>query len=85
MKNNIDEKIIIGINTVFSYANHIDDWIIIKKELLKTLNPIERKQFSTRDPITKKQTMNSLEDDIALLWESKTGRKVIFKKDDKPK
>lgn len=64
---------------VNSYAGHVDDWATIKKELLKTLKPIERTSFSTRDPITKKQIPNDLERAIAEKWAKLSGRSVIFK------
>lgn len=63
---------------VHSYAGHVDDWITIKKELLRALTPETRTLFSTRDPITKKQRTNDFERHVAEHWSEMTGRPVIF-------
>lgn len=63
---------------VFSYAAHVDDWITVKKELLKALPPDDRRLFSTRDPITKKQRTNDFERAVAARWSEMTGRPVVF-------
>lgn len=75
----IDPEIVEAIDFVYSYASSVDDWITIKKELLKCLHPSVRTQFSTRDPITKKQRTNDLEREIAQHWSTLTGREVVFK------
>lgn len=63
---------------VHSYAGHIDSWLVIKKELLKTLSPGDRRQFSTRDPVTKQQRTNDFERALAAKWSEMTGRPVVF-------
>jgi hypothetical protein len=75
----INDRVIEAVDEVFSYAKDVDDWIVIKKELLKCLPSEERKSFSTRDPITKKQRANQFEFHVAGLWEARSGRPVIFK------
>ena len=75
-------KIDNALESVFAYAGHIDEWIVVKKELLKNLNSEERVSFSTRDPITKKQRTNDLERTIAKRWSDLTGRPVIFTADE---
>jgi hypothetical protein len=55
------------------------DWIIIKKQMLRTLTPQVRKFFSTRDPITKEQSMNGFDIQIAMLWSKMTNKPVVFK------
>jgi len=79
----VSDRIIEALDEVFSYAKNIDDWIVIKKELLKCLPSEERKSFSTRDPITKKQQTNQFEFHVASLWEERSGRPVIFKDHEK--
>lgn len=64
---------------VYGYAGHVDDWLTIKKELLKALHPNDRVMFSTRDPITKKQRTNDFERLVAERWSIMTGRPVIFR------
>jgi hypothetical protein len=81
----MNEKILEALHEVYSYAGHIDDWIVIKKEMLKCLPVEERKAFSTRDPITKRQRTNEFERVIAQKWQELTQRNVIFKDDEKAK
>lgn len=71
-----------ALTVVFSYAKHVDSWIIIKKELLKNLPASARKAFSTRHPITKKQQTNDFERDLASKWEVMSGRSVVFNIDE---
>jgi len=75
---NDDTKIIEALNFVFSYAGHVDEWLTIKKELLKALPSKERMAFSTRDPITKKQRTNDFELKLAKCWFDLSGREVIM-------
>lgn len=62
-----------AISFVSSYVGNTNDWVVIKKELLKSLPSQDRMYFSTRDPKTKKQSMNSFEEIIAEKWYNKTG------------
>lgn len=64
---------------VHGYAPMLDDWITIKKELLRSMHSEDRKFFSTRDPITKEQRTNAFERFIAERWSAMTGRAVVFK------
>jgi hypothetical protein len=73
-----NERILQAIEHVFSYAPHIDDWIIVKKELMKCLSPSEKILLSTRHPITKKQRTNDLERLLAKFWSTKTKRPVVM-------
>jgi hypothetical protein len=77
----ISPKIKDAVDFVFTYASHIDDWLVVKKELLKILPSGERTQFSLRHPITKKQRTNDLEREIAKYWSELTGREVLFTKE----
>lgn len=67
-----------AIRFVAGYAGDVTDWMIIKKELLKTLSPADRIFFSTRDPVTKKQQMNAFEEVIAEKWYQITGNRLIL-------
>lgn len=67
-----------AINNVFSYIGDVDDWLVIKKELLKTLSAADRMYFSTRDPITKKQRTNTFEKIVMEKWFVMTGVRPIF-------
>jgi hypothetical protein len=65
-----------------SYAMNVTDWQTIKKEILKSLPATDRKFFSTRDPLTKQQTLNELETKIVEKWEKLTNVKLIIKSRD---
>ena len=75
----MNKRIIDAMDFVFSYAKNVDDWITIKKELLKTLPVEERSCFSIRDPITKRQVINDFEKTLAARWAEMTGRQVLFR------
>lgn len=79
-----DGAITDALNNVFQYASHVDDWLTIKKELLKMLPSDSRRVFSTRDPLTKRQRTNDYERTLANRWSELTGRPVLFREDDDP-
>ena len=41
-----------------------NDWLVVKKYILKYLNPTYRRRFSTRDKKTKKHTINDFESSL---------------------
>lgn len=63
---------------VHGYAGGCDDWLTIKKEIIKELPWELMKLFSKRDPITKKQRINDFERDLADRWSKLTGRSVVM-------
>jgi hypothetical protein len=67
---------------VHEYMGLEDNWLTIKKELLRYLPPGIRHAFSTRDPITKKQRTNDFERELAKRWSVLTGRAVVFMTDE---
>lgn len=67
-----------AITFVAGYAGNITDWITIKKELLKTLSPADRRYFSTRDPLSKRHSINEFEKIVMEKWQQITGNKLIF-------
>ena len=71
-----------ALQEVFVYASHVDEWLVIKKEMLKILPAPERKHFSTRHPITKRQMTNDFERELAKKWQEMTQRPVIFSDDE---
>lgn len=58
------------------YRGH--DWLLIKKYLLRYLKPEVRKNFSTRDPKTKKHIVNPYEEDIIKLYYNKFNIKLVL-------
>lgn len=74
----MEQKIEEAIQFVHGYAPDIKEWRALKKELLKCLASEARKNFSTRDPVTKKQNFNEFERLIAERWEVISGNTLIF-------
>ena len=68
-----------AMESVRSYVGNTDDWVTVKKEILKCLPSDLRTNFSTRHPITKRQSMNEFETEIARRWEAMTGNKLIVR------
>ncbi len=56
-----------------------DDWMSFKKIMLQSLPSAMRKRFSTRNPKTKKQSLNEFEKDMINIYFSETGIFLKFK------
>ncbi len=65
----IPERVLEQIRIVAEYAGDCDDWVTIKKEIMKGCPSHLRKNFSRRDPITKEQNPNDF--DRAVIEEYK--------------
>lgn len=74
----MDPKLLEALTFVYAYAADVDDWVVIKKELLRELPHELRSLFSSRDPVTKKQRPNELELKLAERWSVMSGRTVLF-------
>jgi hypothetical protein len=57
-----------AISQVIKYASGASRWNVVKNELLRCLHSNDRKLFSTRDPLTKQQSLNEMEREIVALW-----------------
>ena len=55
----------------------VDEWIQLKKLLLRTLPSDARSNFSVRDPKTKKQQLNEFEERLLDNYYSQTGTQLI--------
>lgn len=67
-----------AVTFVAGYAGSVTDWVTIKKELLKTLSPTDRRYFTTRDPVTKRHSINEFEKVVMEKWYQITGVRPIF-------
>jgi len=74
----MDPKVEDAISFVYSYAPNIDEWKILKKELLKFLPASQRKLFSTRDEKTKEMNFNDFEKSIAERWKTIAGVNIYL-------
>ena len=64
---------------VAEYASDCDDWVTVKREIMQRLNPKMRRLFSTRDPITKEQSMNDFEVLLSDKFYEHTGTRLILR------
>lgn len=78
----MEEKILQALKFVHAYAPNIDEWKILKRELLNNLPIEKRRLFSRRDKKTKRQNYNDFEKNISNLWEEMSGCKLIFRDDE---
>mgnify|MGYP001410532036 CR=1 FL=1 len=79
----IDEniiEIITDYNKVFLEDN---SWLKLKKYLLKSISPEERKKFSKRHYNSKKQVINDYEKNIIDLYFNKFNVKLVLKDSEK--
>lgn len=53
-----------------------DQWIIVKKEILKMLPPHLRSLFGLRHPVTKKQILNEMDLIVIDFWLHQTGKQL---------
>jgi hypothetical protein len=75
-ENEIPQNVLDVLNEMSEYANDVEEWVLIKRRVLNSLPPCDRKLFSTRDPKTKKQSFNEFELRIVDWWEKKTGKRL---------
>ncbi len=76
----LPQSIIEGIQEVAKYYPVEEtNWVVFKKELLKNLKPDDRINFSTRDPKTKKQSLNNFEREIIQFWLKQTGNLLTLR------
>jgi hypothetical protein len=60
-----------------------NDWLVIKKFLLRYSHPSIRKNFSTRHEKTKKHTLNKYELEIINYYNTKHGVRLVLNEKDK--
>ena len=75
----IPDRIIEQIDFVASYAVDCDDWVTIKKQIMRGIPSQLRKNFSTRDPITKEQRLNQFEQRVITYYRDLTGTSLVLR------
>ena len=75
----IPPRIIEQIDFVSSYVSSCDDWVTIKKEVMRGIPSSLRKNFSTRDPKTKEQQLNDFEKAVIIYYSNLTGINLIMR------
>jgi hypothetical protein len=75
----IPERVMLQIEEVASYASDCDDWVTIKKEIMKGCPSGLRSMFSRRDPITKEQVPNDFDRSVISRFEELTGQNLVIR------
>lgn len=75
----IDERIIKAMEFIASYAKDVDDWVVIKIQILRSVPSHLRTSFSTRDQKTKKQWLNDFDKLVIEKWKEMTGVELKIK------
>jgi len=75
----IPERIVEQIDFVASYVADCDDWVTIKKQIMRGIPSQLRKNFSTRDPITKEQRLNQFEEQVIIYYKKATGTSLVLR------
>ena len=74
------KRVLNQIEFISSYTGGCDDWVTIKKEVMKSLPSGLRSYFSRRDPITKEQRPNKFEKDLIIYYHDLTGIELKVRK-----
>ena len=73
----IPPRVIEELELIVEYvADDALNWMNVKVILLRSLPSDLRKNFSTRDPITKKQSLNDFDRSLIDIYEGMTGVKL---------
>ena len=62
-----------------------NDWLVVKKYMLKYSHPTHRKKFSTRDPKTKKHSINDYEENLIYIYYQKYNIRLLLDESKKHK
>jgi len=69
----ISDRIIEQIHEVASYVGDCDDWVTVKKEIMRGIPSTLRSKFSRRHPITKEQQPNDFDREVINYYREVTG------------
>lgn len=73
------ERILECIDFVSLYVGDCDDWVTIKKQIMRGIPSSLRTNFSTRDPITKEQNLNQFEKTVINYYKNLTGVNLVLR------
>ena len=69
----IPERVQQQIREVASYVGDCDDWVTVKKEIMRGIPSALRSKFSRRHPITKEQQPNDFDRQVINYYREITG------------
>ena len=75
----IPDRVLTEMAEIAPYLDDCDDWMVLKKLLLRSIPSEQRRLFSTRDPVTKKQSLNDFEMNIIEEYYKLTGVRLELK------
>jgi len=71
-------RIVTTIQAVYEYTGAINDWLIIKRQLINAFPVDLRERLSKRHPISKKHMINLFDKEIIKCWKELTGVDLIL-------
>jgi len=74
-----NKRLLTAIDDVSSFVGDCDDWVTIKKEIMKLLPSKMRSSFSRRHPITKEQQTNNFELELINYYKDITGIDLVIR------
>ena len=69
-------RIIEELDVMMHYELLFEDWMSVKKYLLRSIPSEMRTLFSKRNAFSKKQTLNAFEKNVIIIYEARTGKKL---------
>ena len=82
IENKLHEFKILNLVQEFLEVYEGNDWLILKKYILRYSHPDIRKYFTTRHKLTKLHTLNDFEKNLINVCSSLYEKKLILKEDD---
>ena len=78
---NIPESILELLDEILEYYSE-NNWLVVKKYVLKYSHPDLRKNFSTRHPKSKKHSINNFEKNIIKYCNNNYNINLVLRKED---
>ena len=85
IENKIHEFKILNLTKEFMEVYSGNDWLVLKKYVLRYSHPDIRRYFSTRHQKSKKHSLNSFEKNLIEFCYDKYNKRLYLKEDDKHK
>ena len=68
-----------AIQHVASYMGERDDWVDVKKEIMRCVRPELRRLFSRRDQATRDQRPNDFDRAVLAMYSEMTGNRMVIR------
>jgi hypothetical protein len=72
------EPVLEATDTVLRYASDASDWLIVRKEIIRLMKPVDRSWFARRHYSTKLPLLCETDFLVLDYWEQKTGKRLLI-------